>query len=530
MRLEARSRALQREERGQQRPRTGEQHERRADLRDGKQPKPPVRAGRDAHTAGSDADAARRIARGKARYEREQDGGGKRESDADPEHAGVDVEIERAHGEPRRVPCENRDHWLRDGDAKDRARAAEHEALGEQRPPKRPRRRPERRTNGKLTLAPDGARQDQVGDVRARDQEHQRRRGEQHEQNRPGRRHDLVAQLDCFDGALRLHRIRFLMVLDHPRVDGFELRARLLESRARRKAGEELRHPVHAPLDHRRRQVMRAGDDVRNDLRFGGIGNARLEHADDRRGPIPKAHDLADDRPIGSERRRPEAICQDDGASRFRAVVSGVDQTAEHRPQSHHGEIGPAHDPRAYDARLAEADHRERDLGEVAELRQGMDALAQVANLGHREVGVLDVEPRRGLTDIDEPVFVPVDERLQQHAPDDTEHGGVGADAERKGDDDRHRQALDPEERTKCETDVCDEVHKLSMTRRTGMRSIDTLDVRLEAGERIIPLSCNEIDVAASILETARIDRPHVFAALVGPVDDPSAQENVKVF
>ena len=29
--------------------------------------------------------------------------------------------------------------------------------------------------------------------------------------------------------------------------------------------------------------MMRAGDDVRDDLGFGGIGHRRLEHADDRR-------------------------------------------------------------------------------------------------------------------------------------------------------------------------------------------------------------------------------------------------------
>ena len=38
----------------------------------------------------------------------------------------------------------------------------------------------------------------------------------------------------------------------------------------------------------------------------------------------------------------------------------------------------------------------------------------------------------RGLPDVDQPAFVAIDERAQQHAPDDAENRGVGADAERQ--------------------------------------------------------------------------------------------------
>ena len=52
--------------------------------------------------------------------------------------------------------------------------------------------------------------------------------------------------------------------------------------------------------------------------------------------------------------------------------------------------------------------------------------------------------PGGALTDVDEPVRVPVHERPQQHAADDAEDGGVGADAERQGQDDGDGKAGHP--------------------------------------------------------------------------------------
>ena len=67
------------------------------------------------------------------------------------------------------------------------------------------------------------------------------------------------------------------------RVDRAQLGARLLESRAGREPAEQLRHPMHAPGHHRRRQMMRAGHDVGDDLGFRRIRHRRFQHADDGR-------------------------------------------------------------------------------------------------------------------------------------------------------------------------------------------------------------------------------------------------------
>ena len=45
--------------------------------------------------------------------------------------------------------------------------------------------------------------------------------------------------------------------------------------------------------------------------------------------------------------------------------------------------------------------------------------------------------PLRALADVDQPVLVAIGQGLEQHAPDHTEDGGVGADAERQRQYDR---------------------------------------------------------------------------------------------
>ena len=55
--------------------------------------------------------------------------------------------------------------------------------------------------------------------------------------------------------------------------------------------------------------------------------------------------------------------------------------------------------------------------------------------------------PLRALTDVDQPILVAVDERPQQHAADDAEDRGVGADAKGERDDDGDGESLDPGQR-----------------------------------------------------------------------------------
>ena len=63
-----------------------------------------------------------------------------------------------------------------------------------------------------------------------------------------------------------------------------------------------------------------------------------------------------------------------------------------------------------------------------------------VVDIEDREAGVLDAGS--GLAEEHEILAARVGQRLQDHGVDDAEDGGVGADAERHGDDDRERVAF----------------------------------------------------------------------------------------
>ena len=95
---------------------------------------------------------------------------------------------------------------------------------------------------------------------------------------------------------------------------------------------------------------------------------------------------------------------------------------------------------------------------------------AQVAELRDRKVGVLDADAARALADVDQAIFVAVDERPQQHAADDAEDRRVGADAERQGDDDGDGQALDPGQRPQRKPEVGHQAaHALLLSFLTAM-------------------------------------------------------------
>ena len=300
--LEPGLRRLQRQQRLHQHPGAGEQHERGGDLGDGERPQP---------AAGRAGDAQRRRSTARTRAWRRLDGnrGTKASStaatsasaDADPEQARVERQVERAHREARRIAREHGDHRLRDQHAEHRAAAAENQAFGEERAAqgaarrrRAPRGRRVRLRGGRVrarirfatfeqaitNTRPDAA-SSTSSTVRARDVIWSRRR-------------TASMRKSAF------LRIRLGVFLDDGAVNGPQLGSRRLEVGARRETAEQLRHPVFAPGDHRRRQVVRAGHDVGDQFGFGRVGDRRLEDADDGRGPCAEPDDLADDRRIGT--------------------------------------------------------------------------------------------------------------------------------------------------------------------------------------------------------------------------------------
>ena len=200
---------------------------------------------------------------------------------------------------------------------------------------------------------------------------------------------------------------------------------------------------------------MRARHHVRDDLGVRRIGDRWLEDADHRGGARTEADGLADHGRVAVERGRPEPVREDRRARRLGTIVLRVQQAAEHRAKAHHLEERPVDDARLDHAGLvAEANHREVHGRKIAESADGGDTRLDVVDLRHRERHVLGADSRSALADVDQAIFVAIDERTEQHAADDAEDRGVGADAERERHHDGGGQALGTQERAQGEPDV----------------------------------------------------------------------------
>src|ERR1700686_4432399 len=229
-----------------------------------------------------------------------------------------------------------------------------------------------------------------------------------------------------------LRRIGVGMVPDHCAVGGSKFDPGLIKSDAWSEAAEEFGHAVDTAGNHGSGEMVRAGDNVGHDFSIRGIWDRGFEDADDSGRSIAEAAEangFTDDGRIALENGGPETIGQNDDAGGFRTVVLRSDETAEDGVKAHHVKIGAVNDAGANFPGLAEADHGETDGGELAEGAECFDACAQVMNFRHGEWNAPGADTRRALLDENEALLVAVDERPKEHATNQAEDGGVGADA-----------------------------------------------------------------------------------------------------
>ena len=218
---------------------------------------------------------------------------------------------------------------------------------------------------------------------------------------------------------------------------------------------EELGHAMHAAGHHRRVQMVRAGHDVGDDL---GFRRDRGPRARGRRRSSRSGRQAA--RSCRSPTGRSAASWSRSGSVSTAAPAacgpSSVGSSS--RPRTGRSPITSKYDPPTTPARTTRGSPRPIIVNGIVEkspkARQRGDAAAQVLDLRDREVGVLDADAARALADVDQAIFIAVDERPQQHAADDAEDRGVGADPERQGDDHRDRHALDPGQRAQRKPEV----------------------------------------------------------------------------
>ncbi len=127
-------------------------------------------------------------------------------------------------------------------------------------------------------------------------------------------------------------------------------------------------------------------------------------------------------------------------------VVARVEQASAHWAKAHDVEVRASDHPSSDHTRFAQADQREVDGGEVAKGGQRLDLRPKIPDFRDRELGVLGSDPARALTDVNQTIFILVDQRPEEHSPDDAEDGRIGTDAQRQGEDDRNRQPFDSAE------------------------------------------------------------------------------------
>ncbi len=202
---------------------------------------------------------------------------------------------------------------------------------------------------------------------------------------------------------------------------------------------------MDAAGDHRGGKMMRADDEVADNLGVRGIWHRGFKDADDRSGAIAKAAEpngLADHTRVFFVNGGPETIRQYDDASGVGATVLRSDETAENRTQTHDIKVVAADDAAVNHARFAESDHRKVHRREIAELAHGAHAALDILDLGHGKRRVVLSAAGSALADIHEPVLVTVDQRLEQHAPDQREDGRVGPDSQRQREDHNGREAF----------------------------------------------------------------------------------------
>ncbi len=327
-------------------------------------------------------------------------------------------------GQPQR-PTDQRKH-----------EALDHHLLHEPRP-----RRAESRAHPELAGAIAGAREEQIGEVRAGDQQHERHRRGQHLERGPHARRHVVDERSGADvdrTALAEDQV------GHRTLDGAGAGAalgfRLREGHARLQARERLRvvddGRAGRRLDGQRRiQADRLAVVTQPDF-LVGKGEARRRHADD---VVMNAID--DDRPadhsgVAPEPVAPEAVREDHHGRRPLLRVRGHEESASSGRDAQQGE-----QPRR-DARTPHALRPFRRADRVVPTAERGDAVDRVRGSRPRPVGRSaqlgpgDRLARAGMLfpQPDEPIGLRIRQRAEQHAVGDAEDRRGPADGKRDGD------------------------------------------------------------------------------------------------
>ena len=463
--VEARIDGVQVEQTACQEPGADQQRERRGELAHDQRA---LRAAPAAAARGTPA-AARHGAHGVVQESQpRRPGEHEGETDRDQQRKAQDPAVERDLARPVRESTGVLDQEVEAGDGQHESERTaddrEHEVLGEELTAEQGAPRAERRADGHLPLALHQARERQVGDVRARDDQDEDRGDEQDDQRRPGLGGQLVLPR-------RPHRVEALrlwirpgIALVQPRGDLPQLGLCGGDRRPRREPRVDVGHPMPAFVLHRRAHVVvvRRVIDVEVLLAGGRVVRSGLEDAHDQGFLHREVEDLSDGCRIRSEHPLPVTMGEHrHGLCRF-ALVTRQQQPPELRPEAEELEKVGRHQSAGGPVRLAAAQHVEGPVAELDELIERRRLGLVVRDLGEREARVFD--PRRDLrlTQVHDPLGLGVGKRSKQNAVDDAENGGIGAHAKGEGQDEGEREPRHARQGTERQANVADHGAPLS--------------------------------------------------------------------
>ena len=245
------------------------------------------------------------------------------------------------------------------------AQAREHEPLGQHLADETTLPRAERGPDGQLAIAPGSTHQQEVGDVRARDEQHEQDEDLEEIERCAEIADELVADRHgvAAEAARARERLPLGQAFQHAIDDRLHLRVDLLDRRARLEAGDHLAELVAATLVRhllgRERERHEQRDVTSRELEVGG------QDAHDLIRLAAQTDAAPDDRTIGREAGVPQVVGQDDElvrprlclhlgerAAQERLALKGAEERRGHRQATHlHGLAFGRH---------AQAAHREQ--------------------------------------------------------------------------------------------------------------------------------------------------------------------------
>ncbi len=389
---------------------------------------------------------------------------------AKPHHGGLQREVQAGRGVGRQQRRDSVERPLGDQQAGDAPHAGEQDRLGEQLREELAASRAEGEANAHLGAAARPAGEQQVGDVGAGDQQHDRGDAEEEGERRlrlavdgtlaaEARLHHDLLRLEADHGRLAHPLLkRRLDVGDDRMVHPVQRRLCLLQRYLRLESAEEI-GPValatleagvarghHAPHGHRHEHHWPFAE--------GGAFEAARCHPDNGEGLAVDLDGLAEHRRVGAEVRGPVAVAQHgDEMPADGLIVAGPQQPSDSGLQLERREVGTG-DQRATAAdRLivigevgaeaavrGEAGEHRLALLEIPEHRVAEDHVA-VAGLAAGLRARLGAGGRK----IHQLIGFGHRQRLEQHLVDQREDRGVGPDAEgqREDRDRRHERRLE---------------------------------------------------------------------------------------